>query len=51
MHLDQRVAPVKISDTELIDKLGWNPKINLRAGLKCLLMTIKEDLQNNFELK
>ena len=27
-------APVKISDTELIDKLGWNPKINLRAGLK-----------------
>ena len=27
-------APVKISDTELIDKLGWNPKINLRVGLK-----------------
>ena len=36
-------APVKISDTELIDKLGWNPKINFDKHNKILKQKLLED--------
>ena len=39
-------APKKLMDTELINSLGWKPKINLESGLE---LTYKNFLSKTYD--